>query len=112
MIFTVHGITKTFSDLKPDRGCCDPEGALAALAGYSSESEHSDAEMLPKLEPDLVPITVEVINTSSCFPTEDQGKADAHGTPQGILPLANVSSLAELNVHSNNAIMFTTEHEV
>lgn len=89
------------------------EGALAALASYSSESEHSDAEVLPKLGPVLVPITVEVIKTSSCFPKEDvdQGKAGAHGTPQGILPLANVSSLAELNVQSNNAILVTTADE-
>lgn len=80
--------------------CVDSDGALGALASYISESDHSDVDMLPKLKPELTPSTVpvcnvgEVINTSSCCPNEGV-KADAQQS-QGILPLANISSIHEL----------------
>ncbi|KAG0590799.1 hypothetical protein KC19_1G127600 [Ceratodon purpureus] len=67
------------------------EGALAALASYISESDSEDTDMSPKLK--------SRVRTSA--PVEDMegvepGKGKSQEEVQGVLPLANTSSIAVL----------------
>lgn len=89
-------LTEVHDQVLPIEAGCEnftSEGALAALASYSSESEHTDVDMVPQHVKDQLPSAGHVreeVNTSSCGGNEevDQKKDDALDTLQGILLLA------------------------